>query len=122
MPHAKTELDRPRSLSMPSRKAGPNSPNSKGFNPTGPLAVKVQEPRSGKSSPRKKKETELEFTRRLLRENPRGIKGLAYVLLEIRRAISEGIIKPKIDGDAKKFKNINKFAAMMNKAASTRLK
>ena len=32
---------------------------------------------------RAKKETELEFTRRLLAENPRGLKGLAYVLLQI---------------------------------------
>ena len=44
-----------------------------------------------------KKETELEFTRRLNEENPRGLKGLAYVLMEIRRAISEGIIKPKLN-------------------------
>ena len=33
------------------------------------------------SGRRKKKETELEFTRRLLAENPRGLKGLAYVLI-----------------------------------------
>ena len=43
-----------------------------------------------------KKETELEFTRRLNKENPRGIKGLAYVIMEIRHAIAEGIVKPKI--------------------------
>ena len=33
------------------------------------------------SARRRKKETELEFTRRLLAENPRGLKGLAYVLI-----------------------------------------
>ena len=69
----------------------------------------------------KPKETELEFTRRLHEENPRGIKGLAYVLMEIRRAISMGIIKPKISHkDAGK--GINKFADMFNRVASTRLR
>ena len=64
----------------------------------------------------------MQFTRRLLDENPRGVKGLAYVLMEIRRAISEGIVKPKINPNSKKSGGgINKFAAMFNKAASTRL-
>ena len=67
-----------------------------------------------------KKETELEFTRRLAAENPRGIKGLAYVLLEIRRAIQAGILKPK--QSATKSKGIDKFRNMFNQAASTKLK
>lgn len=65
-------------------------------------------------------ETEAEFTQRLWDENPRGIKGLAYVLMEIRRAIAEGIVKPEITLDAKGTKGINKFAQMFTKAASTR--
>ena len=67
----------------------------------------------------RKKETELEFTRRLVREDPRGVKGLAYVLMEIRRAIAAGIVK----GATSPVKNggINKFAMMFNKAATTRL-
>ena len=60
------------------------------------------------------KETELQFTRRLLMENPRGIKGLAYVLTEIRRAIDEGIIKSKIRKDDNG-NGIGKFADMFNK-------
>ena len=69
-----------------------------------------------------KKETELEFTRRLNKENPRGIKGLAYVIMEIRRAIAEGIVKPKISqSPSKKYSGINKFATTFNKAASTKL-
>ena len=47
-------------------------------------------------------------------ENPRGIKGLAYVLTEIRRAIDEGIIKSKIRKDDNG-KGIGKFADMFNK-------
>ena len=55
-------------------------------------------------------------------ENPRGIKGLAYVVMEIRRAIAEGIIKPAVSkSPGKKFSGIGKFTAMFNKAASTRL-
>ncbi len=66
------------------------------------------------------KETEEEFTQRLWDENPRGVKGLAYVLTEIRRAISEGIVKPEIDENNKNSKGINKFTNMFNKAAATR--
>jgi len=40
--------------------------------------------------------------------------------MEIRRAISEGIIKPKVT--AHEGKGINKFADMFNKVASTRLR
>ena len=59
----------------------------------------------------------------MLDENPRGIKGLAYVIQEIRGAIAEGIIKPQISkSPGKKKGGINKFAMMFNKAASTRLK
>ena len=70
----------------------------------------------------KKKETELEFTRRLWDENPEGIKGLAYVLVEVRRAIDDGIIKPKINksGEAGG-RGIGKFADMFGKVADTRL-
>lgn len=70
----------------------------------------------------KKKETELEFTRRLWDENPEGIKGLAYVLVEIRRAIDDGIIKPKVTkaGEAGG-RGIGKFADMFGKVADTRL-
>ena len=78
-----------------------------------------------KSSARKtnKRETELEFTRRLLAENPRGLKGLAYVLLQIQEAIARGIIKPKInESPGKKTSGISKFTAQFNKAASTRLR
>ena len=77
--------------------------------------------RGSLAHPFMKKETEFEFTRRLHKENPRGMKGLAYVLMEIRRAISEGIIKPKIQPHADG-KGINKFADMFNKVASTRLR
>lgn len=49
-----------------------------------------------------KVETEQEFTLRLKNENPRGLKGLAYVLREIRRALAEGIIKPQNSGVASK--------------------
>ncbi len=66
------------------------------------------------------KETEEEFTQRLWDENPRGVKGLAYVLTEIRRAIAEGIVKPEIDENNKNSKGINKFTNMFNKAAATR--
>ena len=62
----------------------------------------------------KKRETELQFTRRLLMENPRGIKGLAYVLTEIRLAIEQGIIKSKIQKD-NNGKGIGKFADVFNK-------
>jgi len=62
----------------------------------------------------------LEFTRRLHEENPRGIKGLAYVLMQIRTAIQEGVIKPKVH-PGEGGKGINKFAEMFNKVASTRL-
>lgn len=59
----------------------------------------------------------------MIAENPRGIKGLAYVLIQIREAIAAGIIKPKIDqSPGKKKSGISKFAAQFNKAASTRLR
>ena len=48
----------------------------------------------------------------MIAENPRGIKGLAYVLIQIREAIAAGIIKPKIDqSPGKKKSGISKFAA-----------
>jgi len=67
------------------------------------------------------KETELQFTRRLIKEDIKGVKGLAYVLTEIRRAIAEGIIKPVISPDQKKHGGISKFTNIFNKAASTKL-
>ena len=42
--------------------------------------------------------------------------------MEIRRAIAEGIVKPKISqSPSKKYSGINKFATTFNKAASTKL-
>lgn len=42
--------------------------------------------------------------------------------MEIRRAISEGVIKSKVDSRVDNNKGINKFADMFKKVASTRLR
>lgn len=57
---------------------------------------------------------------RLWEENPRGIKGLAYVLVQIRLAVQEGRVKPEVDVNDQHKRGLKKFAAMFNKAASTR--
>ena len=56
-------------------------------------------------------------------ENPQGIKGLAYILVEIKNAIADGVIKPKVKKreESGGIRGINKFADMFNKVASTRL-
>ena len=80
--------------------------------------------KSSKPTTPRKKESELEFTRRLIAEHPTGVKGLAYVLVEIRRAIAEGIIKPQVSpspGRNKQKSGINKFTQMFHKAATTKL-
>ena len=48
----------------------------------------------------------------MIAENPRGIKGLAYVVNQIREAVTNGVIKPKfIESPGKKKGGISKFTA-----------
>ena len=57
----------------------------------------------------RKVETELELTRRLLAEKPQGIKGLAYVLIELKKAQMQGIIKKQ---NYQKGNNSNHFSRL----------
>ena len=66
--------------------------------------------------PQGRKETAEEFTQRLIKEEPKGLQGLAYLLVQIRKAVASGILKPEVTDT--KTGAISKFANVFSNAAT----